>query len=531
MNQTQFQKLYEEYKDKITDKELKSNFDDLNSFSENNDVLLVTVVGNLKAGKSTFFNCIINDEKDISETNFSECTIHPNFVYSSKQFSFKTYERNIDGQDDLIDINKVLNYFLYNDNTIENKLFIAEKNDKQKIQEYVRECQKMRKYLFTSFALEKPKSIFLKKLEKKRIVFVDMPGDDGEEAEEYNDKFYDTILKRTDLVLLVCSSTNDLGNSLRKYLKFIQENNKHVPFILVVNKHADKLIPEPEDTDDKQLAGLIQKLKDFNIDLELTETLNAHYIHIGLFEEERNKLTTQQDKEKVEAEIEKFNKFMDKVFDKFFSTDSIIKKTIEYNMVTRFHSQLEEFKKQLLEKISKMQSEKDKHNSKLSEIKCTLSEEQKKILNNEINNDIIAVSKSQKLSNEEWFRTKNFIKELEDYKSEYDKQIIKVVSKQVSDFKKEFEDICVDSSDIDYKYEPEIWNDDKFMSCFERKRLQSYTVDDLTNAMKILRVKLFPTEYQFQQIFEDIKMKYEKKAQEQAASLNNLEKLNQEIFQ
>ena len=95
MTQKEFQALYEEYKDKIKDESIKYKLDEFYSMSQNNDVLLVTIVGSVKAGKSTFFNCIVNESQDVTETDTKECTIRPCFVYPGSKFSFKSIKKDI----------------------------------------------------------------------------------------------------------------------------------------------------------------------------------------------------------------------------------------------------------------------------------------------------------------------------------------------------------------------------------------------------------------------------------------------------
>ena len=80
MEQKDFQKLYEEYNGKISDMNIKNEFDMLYSISQDSDVFLVTVLGSVNAGKSTFFNCLIHNE--ISETKNNENTIRPNWKYN-----------------------------------------------------------------------------------------------------------------------------------------------------------------------------------------------------------------------------------------------------------------------------------------------------------------------------------------------------------------------------------------------------------------------------------------------------------------
>ena len=381
INQKQFQECYEEFKDQIvTSATVKPRFDELYSISKENDVLLVTICGSHKAGKSTFFNCIINDTQDISETNPNECTIRPNFVFADKKFAFRAYERKSDFNP-YTDINNVLNYFISgNEKYIANDLSFREKTDKAKLAEYVNECQNPSKpFLFTSFALDS-QSRFVKQLKNKNVVFVDMPGDDGIIAEKNSDPFYETVLKRTDLVLLVCSSAVDLGKSLEKYLNFIKDNNPKVPFVVVLNELDAKITLDARQERETQLANWESTLKNtYNLAVVKSAILNAHYIHIELFGEQF--VDADIFKNKINKSFEDFKKFEDELYNDFFSQTKI-SDIVNDNKNSRFQAQMSKFTAFLDEEISKLSKECVDFNNKLNNFREIDSESIKNSIRN-----------------------------------------------------------------------------------------------------------------------------------------------------
>lgn len=356
MNQKDFQKLYEEYKDKITDADVKRDFDELYSISQTNDVLLVSVVGYVNAGKSTFFNCIVNERQDITETDSKECTIRPCFVFPDSKFSFKTYERSSLGEDTSININNLLNYFVENkDKFISNNLKVKTKDNKDNISDYVRECQDDSKnFLFTSFSIDNQKSTFVSQLKGKKVVFVDMPGNDGKKADDKSDWFYQTILKRTDLVLLVCSSSEEISSSLTKYLNSIRDNNAKVPFILVLNFRDDKATLPSEGTLKSQLDYFSNKLENDKFIIVEKTIQNAHYAHTMRFSEPCS--PSRQDV--VREYADKFDVFEKELYKNFFDKNKILD-IIDANKDNRFQSQYKRFVQNLTDKIGEMQKEED----------------------------------------------------------------------------------------------------------------------------------------------------------------------------
>lgn len=511
MNQKGFQELYDKFKDSITDEEIRRQFDELNSISKDNDVLLVTVVGSLKAGKSTFFNCIINEEQDISETKPEECTIRPNFVIPSDKFAFRTYE-NINNVN--IDINEVLNFLCgKKNNTIETDLNVRTKNEKNKLDDYVLDCQSDSKsYLFTSFSLNSNTN-FVKKLKGKKVAFVDMPGSGGIDAEFNYKPFYDQILKRTDLVLLVCSSSVTISSALAKYLEFIQQNNPKVPFILVLNDRKDKFTKSASQEKLEQLENWKVELKKRNIIVVDTKILNAHLIHVALFKEE---LEDESDQHKVDQSKQKFDVFEDQFYSNFF-TDDKIKTTVRDNQPARFQTQKENFENKLSAKIEELKTDTKDFENKVSQL--IGYEKDSLVIDEEIENKITGsddksnVSADKDIKDERfWFRNK-IRKKLIEYHEVVKSHVQEYVKEKCKSFDTEISKSVSDIFGIEIQVETNLsplkqeFSKSRYNSCIEWKVFR-YGKKEYSKARENLRTKAFAVEGYLQECFNKIKEEY-----------------------
>ncbi len=514
MNQKGFQELYDKYKDKITDPDVKRDFDELYSISKENDVLLVTVVGSLKAGKSTFFNCIINENQDISETKPEECTIRPNFVIPSGKFAFRSYE-NVNKIN--IDINEILNYLCNEKNSnIEKELCVRSKTDKEKLGDYVSQCQdKSKSYLFTSFSLNS-NSNFVKKLKDKKVVFVDMPGSGGINAEFNYDPFYDSILKRTDLVLLICSSSVDISSALDKYLQFIQKNNSKIPFVLVLNDRNDKVTVAAKQEKLDQLDNWKHYLMQKNIVVAKTAMLNAHHIHVALFKEQ---LEDENDQHKIDKSTQEFKDFENQFYGEFFS-DEKIRETVKDNQNARFENQKRNFLEVLSKKIDQLNEDKQEFDTKKSKLitfdevfkKNNIEDEIGKLSNGE--NDKTNESADKDFGDEKFWLLKNIRNKLREYHEVVKSYVKQFIVEKRTLFDRELQKSVYDTFNIDVNVEKdeETWKSDfnkrRYNSCIERRWITRYRREDFAVARQKLRTKVFAIEGYLQQCFNKMREKY-----------------------
>ncbi|MBO7597161.1 MAG: GTPase domain-containing protein [Bacteroidales bacterium] len=515
MNQKGFQELYDKYKDKITDPDVKRDFDELYSISKENDVLLVTVVGSLKAGKSTFFNCIINENQDISETKPEECTIRPNFVVPSGKFAFRSYE-NVNKIN--IDVNEILNYLCNEKNSnIEEELCVRSKTDKDKLGDYVSQCQdKSKSYLFTSFSLNS-NSNFVKKLKDKKVVFVDMPGSGGINAEFNYDPFYDSILKRTDLVLLICSSSVDISSALDKYLQFIQKNNSKIPFVLVLNDRNDKVTVAAKQEKLDQLDNWKHYLMQKNIVVAKTAMLNAHHIHVALF---REQLEDENDQHKIDKSTQEFKDFENQFYAEFFS-DEKIRETVKDNQNARLENQKRNFLEVLSHKIDTLKENSKDFEEKISklvtfekifveqEIAAKIVEHSKGV------KDQTDISEDKDFDDQKFWLMKRIREKLKKYHEVVKSNVQTFVSEQCTILDKKLSESAKNEFKIDVNVEmdemPLLESDfskRRYNSCIKRHWLGNYDKNDYSNARQKLRTIAFAVEGYLQQCFNKMREKY-----------------------
>ena len=511
MDQKDFQKLYEEYNGKISDMNIKNEFDMLYSISQDSDVFLVTVLGSVNAGKSTFFNCLIHNE--ISETKNNENTIRPNLVFNSKSETFKTYVK----KSEQIDINKVLNY-----------LFDPKKNDisdclevKERTFEEAKKNQNEDKIenLFTSFGLD----LKVKDIKDKRIVFVDMPGNDGIKAGENYDPFYELILKRTDLVIVVCSSSNEITITMTEYIKSITESNAKVPFVIVINKRDDKGVfkGETDESVSKLLYSIpVLKIQKAKVDEENSAILNAYHIYYKM----QGKEPKEDSKEKVKKSYEDFEKFEKGIINTYFIGNQIDDKQ-KANQKSRFQSQIDNLRQKIENKVSELKDEIEKFNDELNVI--TPAEGSEDNIKGELNalSTPIALDNSEdmkncaKFHNDPGFWKSELVKileteyvplhlksALETIFSEYMKKFVEELDRRVKG--SQWKDVV---SYDNKKYEYELPDKIPFKKCLKNFRLFSYKRDDLEAAMKELKKYMLNYANMGVQIFnacKDIKDRY-----------------------
>lgn len=368
MNQTDFQKLYEEYKDKITyDNTIKQEFDMLYSLSQKSNVFLVTVIGSVKAGKSTFFNCLIH--KDISNVGSSETTIKPIIVYYSETESYKTYVKKSENQ---IDINSVLNYlFESNDNDITEQLDIKELPFEE-----VKKGQDEKNYLFTSFGIDIP----IEDTKKQPIVFVDMPGNGGIKAKQNYDPFYDLILRKTDLIILVIDKVID--QSMSTLIESISSNNPEVPFVVIMKSDTSQVADfELKSKLEEELQNNRNELTKAkaNVDSKNSAIINA--FHVSL--KQQGKPITPGFEPIVEKDVEDFTNFENNIAHDYFSKVSINNK-LQFNQKKRFPNQIDSFRKLLEGKETELKKEIKEFEDKL--IKLTPEKGRKTNINAHVEN-------------------------------------------------------------------------------------------------------------------------------------------------
>ena len=490
IEQKQFQELYEKFKGKITDKTLNDDFENLYSIAHESEVMLVTVVGDLKAGKSTFINCLVH--KDISDIRDEECTKRPLFIYNSKNETYKTYVKK-EGAGTL-EINKVLkSFFDPKKNDLKNQFLVEVRS-----LSVVKEKQNDYDFLFTSCGFD----LKIDGIKDKQIVFVDMPGSDGMEAMQNHDRFYDLILRRTDLVILVWTSDNPMSASLNEYIiEKIKNSNEEVPFVVVFNdKNAKDDFKEggnQAETNFNAWKKTLMSTTNVNIDEETSSILNVYHV----LEVANGNKPKPESEHKVQKSVDDFKAFENKLSAMYFS-DENIKDHLRTNQKMRFETQINNFRDSIKEKIAELKEVVDKFNSEINGITpfAGTKDHIAKWLNasitpSELDNSNEMTECKKNLLDTKWFWKSGIVDVLKDkYVPGYLKaELEKIFSNYVEDFTSKLKD-RIDLSrwkeevSFDNKiYEYALPEDIPFKKCIKQSRWFCYNLNDLDNAMKELK--------------------------------------------
>lgn len=529
MTQEQFQALYKEYKGKIQDKALNDDLENLYSIAHDSDVMLVTVVGNLKAGKSTFINCLVH--KDISDIRDEECTKRPLFIYNSKSETYKTYVKREDAG--TLEINKVLkSFFDPKKNDVSNQFSVEERS-----LAVVKEKQNAYDFLFTSCGFD----LKIDGIKGKQIVFVDMPGSDGIEANQNYDRFYDLILQRTDLVILVWSSDNPLSLSLKEYIEKIRNSNVDVPFVVAFNNKDAKgdFVDEP-DTNEKNFGvwkKMLETTAKAKIDEETSSILNVYHV----LEAMMGKKAKSEAEEKVQKSLDDFKAFENKLSAKYFS-DGNIKDSLRTNQKTRFQNQIANFRNAMETKIAELKEEIEKFNASVKLVTPVTGTKESitEFLNGfttqvALDNSSEMGECAKSLPDTSWFWKSDIVDILKDkyvplhLKGDLSGKFAYYVEGFVSELTTR-----IDASEWkgmvsfdNKKYEYTLPDDIPFKKCIKKFRLFSYKRNDLENAMKELKKHLLnygSMGIQIMNVCDEIKQKYfgEIKEKEHISEKENL---------
>lgn len=533
IEQKQFQELYEKFKDKISDKTLNDDFENLFSIAHESDVMLVAVVGDLKAGKSTFINCLVH--RDISDIRDEECTKRPLFIYNSKNETYKTYVKK-EGAGTL-EINKVLkSFFDPKKNDLKNQFLVEERS-----LSVVKEKQNDYDFLFTSCGFD----LQIDGIKGKQIVFVDMPGSNGMEASQNYDRFYDLILQRTDLVILVWSSDNPLSESLNDYIiEKIKNSNEKIPFVVAFNHKDSKIVFKGEEnTAEKNFVvwkKTLESTANVKVDEETSSILNVYHV----LEAMKGKKPEAEFVDKVHKSVDDFKAFEMKLSRKYFS-DGNIKDSLRTNQKARFLSQTNNFRNSLQAKIAELKDVIEKFNASINLVTpmSGTKEHITEYLNafttpNALNNSKETMGAcAESLPDTSWFWKSGIVDVLKDkYVPLHLKgELETIFSEYVEDFTSKLK-MRIDASkwkDVvsfdNKKYEYALPKDDElpYKKFIKKTRLGSYKRNDLENAMKELKKHLLnygSMGIQIQNACDEIKDKYfgEIKEKEQITEKENL---------
>jgi len=349
----------------------------------------------------------------VCATQKTECTIRPTFISSGEKKQYVAYQK-YDESNIVADTKNVFR-LLFNESNDASSVGLRVAQEGSNIDDFVKDAQNRNfDHLFTSFTLDSSYSDFNSKFAGKKVVFVDMPGDNGREANEQFDSFYNLLLKRTDLVLFLFK--DDIDVSVDKYLSFIIKHNKKIPFIQILNK-IDNLRPKPEKDQETldQLEQCKNKLLKKGIDVKKSFVLNVDAVSIFLNGEETVNVNLVNSRYSDYVEFEKF-------LNSEYFCDNKIKETVLANFKSRFRDQLEVMSFNMDEKIKALSEARNAFETQIADIKNI------NLSSFEINEEIQKRKQvncpeidqyAENYDNDRVFKKVNFIKKIQEYKERY----------------------------------------------------------------------------------------------------------------
>lgn len=320
--------IYERFEnDDFTDG-IKNELRTINDYAKALDdgALLVAIVGDVKAGKSTFCNLLAN--KSICQTDSKECTARPMFITNGDN-KYRTYTRTIgNATDKRIIFEQILSNIIRNSN---DEIVGIEITSNPITEGSKKDSNENKTYFLTSFSVDSSDLV------KNKIVFADLPGLNGSKFKF--DEFQEILLSRADYIIFIQNSTTDTTDSDINVFNYIGENNSNVMISVFMNLF-DKDSYKVEDANksrkeaEEKLSAILNKwwLKKF---INLNGTMSV-VVNLGILEARRENSVRAERKTDAETEYGLFcdfkNKFTENVINK---SDEIRKPNIEHNINSR----------------------------------------------------------------------------------------------------------------------------------------------------------------------------------------------------
>ena len=320
--------IYQRFESVNFKEDIKKELRIINDYAKALDdgALLIAIVGDIKAGKSTFCNILAN--QSICQTDSQECTARPMLI--TKGFDkYKTYKSVGNTNDKKVLFEQILSGIIRN--TSEG----IEGVDMQE-SDITEDCKvdsnKNPDYFLTSF------SVSSSELVSDKVVFADMPGLNGSKFQF--DWFHETLLSRADYILFVLNSTSDISDTDKVVFNKIYEYNEDVMISIVVNLF-DK---SSYDEDDNSIAEAQKKLEDkqnepiFSRFKYLRKDLST-VINLGILETYRRKRVKANRLEDAENEYLNLKHYIRQLTDNVINkSDEIRKPHIEKNIKKRIQN-------------------------------------------------------------------------------------------------------------------------------------------------------------------------------------------------
>ena len=319
-------KIFERFEDADFKDEIKNELRSINDYAKalDNGALLVAIVGDVKAGKSTFCNLLAN--KSICQTDSKECTARPMFITNGDN-QYRTYTTTTGAsKDKRITFEQILSSIITDSN---DEIPGIEVRSKQITEDSKKDSNENKDYFLTSFSVDGSDLV------KDKIVFADLPGLNGS---KFNfDEFQQILLSRADYIIFIQNSTTDTTDSDIKVFNYIGENNGNVMVSVFMNLFAKSDYDENDNSrkeaEDKLSAilnkGLFKKF--INLNHEMSTVVN-----LGILESRRQNTVKHDRKNDAENEYTIFRDFIRRFTENVINkSDDIRKPNIEYNINSR----------------------------------------------------------------------------------------------------------------------------------------------------------------------------------------------------
>ena len=322
-------KIFERFEDADFKDEIKNELRSINDYAKalDNGALLVAIVGDVKAGKSTFCNLLAN--KSICQTDSKECTARPMFITNGDN-QYRTYTTTTGAsKDKRITFEQILSSIITDSN---DEIPGIEVRSKQITEDSKKDSNENKDYFLTSFSVDGSDLV------KDKIVFADLPGLNGS---KFNfDEFQQILLSRADYIIFIQNSTTDTTDSNIKVFNYIGENNGNVMVSVFMNLFAKSDYDENDNSrkeaEDKLSAilnkGLFKKF--INLNHEMSTVVN-----LGILESRRQNTVKHDRKNDAENEYTIFRDFIRRFTENVINkSDDIRKPNIEYNINSRIQT-------------------------------------------------------------------------------------------------------------------------------------------------------------------------------------------------
>ena len=337
--------IYQRFESIDFKKEIKNELRTINDYAKALDdgALLVAIIGNVKAGKSTFCNILANDL--ICQVADSECTTKPLFI--SKGYNeYRTYKINGKNSDKNLMFEQILSSIIRNS---ADEIDGVEINTNCKSADSSSDANKNKEYDLTSFSVEENDMV------KDNVIYVDMPGLDG--SKYHFDGIQKILLARADYILFVQLSSGDFNLVNNNVFNDLHEVNPGVMTSIVMNleerKIWDDTANEREMASDKMHKILnnpfFSRFKNRREDLSVV-------VNLGKLDYRRQGNETPATEEEFQVFSKFVHNFTENVIDK---SDEFRKQNIEENIFSRIKNLLKRVEAEIDEREKKIKDYND----------------------------------------------------------------------------------------------------------------------------------------------------------------------------